>query len=161
MIHLKTWQPLNTNRKNAAGFLLMLPEQTALLLQAGLCLLSCSFPSANIELTHVLPTAARTVWRQPNFVTLPNCPPSFSFFWKELEKCPSAPRPSSFQLKGKVLFWYFWCSHHISPYSILFLLVSSPVLENTLHSNARAKYPLLFTPPSGNSSLAALRDTSR
>lgn len=72
MIHLKTWQPLNTNRKNAAGFLLMLPEQTALLLPAGLCLLSCSFPSANIELTHVLPTAARTVWRQPNFVTLPN-----------------------------------------------------------------------------------------
>lgn len=95
MIHLKTWQPLNTNRKNAAGFLLMLPEQTALLLPAGLCLLSCSFPSANIELTHVLPTAARTVWRQPNFITLPNCPPSFSFFWRNVPLHIDLPASSS------------------------------------------------------------------
>lgn len=95
------------------------------------------------------------MWRQQNFLTLPNFALLVSV-WKELEKCPSAHRPSSFQLRSKVLFWCAWCPQHIPPYSLSFLLLSSPVLQNTLHSSARAKYPLLFPSPWGNSSLAAL-----
>lgn len=75
---------------------------------------------------HIWPSLfARRVWRQHNFLTLPNFA-LLVLVWKELGKCPSAHWSSSFQLKIKVLFWYAWCSHHISPYSVSFLLLSSP-----------------------------------
>lgn len=101
------------------------------------------------------------MWKQHNFLTLPNFAllvlVSFGRNWRNVPLHINLPASSS---RVKFFSWCVWCPHHISPYSILFLLLSSPVLENTLHSSAGAKYPLLFTSPSGNSSLAALRHES-
>ena len=61
IIQLKICQSKNTNRKNAAGFILMFPEQMAFLLQAGTYLLSCFFPFAKVEIKHFLSTTSKNI----------------------------------------------------------------------------------------------------